>query len=214
MRIFHVARTLALVSCHLAVAYLAVGCDPYRSVNPFYRPEDVIFDAGVLGSWKDTDPSEHGTLIVGAHTPDSYVFVLTEPDKDTKQEFVWTLDTHLFKFQEETYVDLFPIAFRVKARTEKIQLDAKDLEFFVPAHIAMRLHYDNKNLVFSWTEQDGLTSLFKKEDDASKQRRLAWERKREAMLTTPTELLQKEVLGARPEGRTTSEVEMHFVRKN
>jgi hypothetical protein len=56
-------------------------------------------------------------------------------------------------------------------------------------------------------------NLFTKEDEASKAKRLAREKREHNILTMSTEQLQQEVLGPPPKGKGVSETEMNFVRK-
>lgn len=85
--------------------------------------------------------------------------------------------------------------------------------FLVPVHTVMRLHHDSQNISLTWSGEGEAFNLFKKEDEASKEKRLAREKWEHDMLTMPTERLQQEVLGAPVRGKATSETEMTFVRK-
>jgi hypothetical protein len=210
LRVFRVLRFL--VGC-LAIVCFAAGCDPDRSVNPFYRPEDVVFDAGLLGNWRGTDSLENGRLTVKALTVDSYTVELTQLDKDEKKETCWTVEAHLFNFEQKSFLDLLPTAFLVRGKKERFQTQANDLEFLVPVHTAMRLDHDAENLSLSWSGGGEMSSFFKKEDEPSKERRLAREKRLRTILAMSTEQLQQEVLGAPPEGDTVVELGMRFVRK-
>jgi hypothetical protein len=200
-----------LLACSVIVCF-AAGCDPDRSVNPFYRPEDVVFDTSLLGNWRGTDSLERGSLTVKAQTADSYTVELTQWDKDKKKETSWTFEAHLFNFEQKSYLDLLPTAFRIHGKKERFQTEANDLEFLVPVHTAMRLDHDAENLSLSWSGAGEMSSFFKKEDEASKEKRLAREKRQRAILAMSTEQLQQEVLGAPPEGDAVVEMGMHFVR--
>jgi hypothetical protein len=212
LRALRLSKSLGLLLGVLMIVSLSAGCDPDRSVNPFYRPQDVIFDASLLGSWRGTDSSENGRIIVKARTIDSYTLELTQADKNEKKETCWTFEAHLFKYQQELYMDLLPTAFRVRGRKEKFQAEANDLEFLVPVHTAMRIDHDDVNLSFSWNGGGEMSSFFKNEDEASREKRLAREKRQRDILAMSTEQLQLEVLGAPPDGDTVVEMGMHFTR--
>lgn len=207
-------RARVLVILHLTIMWLASGCDPDRSINPFYRPQDVVYDATLIGNWQEVDSSNRGSLVVKARSSDSYTVELTQNDKDKKEDTSWTFDAHEFNYQEQTYIDLIPTNFRVRGKNGRFQTDANDLGFLVPVHTAMRLSHDGQNLSLSWTGGGEMSSFFKKEDDVAKEKRLARQRRQRAILAMSTEQLQNEVLGAPPEGDTAVEMGMHFVRKN
>jgi hypothetical protein len=63
------------------------------------------------------------------------------------------------------------------------------------------------------TEADGMLFLFTKEDEASKTKRSAREKREHDILTMSTEQLQQEVLGPPLKGKDVSETDMDFVRK-
>jgi hypothetical protein len=205
---------LIRIATSLALALLVNGCDPARSVNPFYRPQDVSFDPSLLGNWRGVDSLENGSLIVKVRTAGSYDVELTQTDKDKKNETSWTFEAHLFKHEGKTYLDLLPTSFRVSGKKERFHIGANELEFLVPVHTAMQLDQEGDKLSLSWTGGGNTSSLFKKEDEASKEERLAREQRQRDTLTMSTEQLQREVLGAAPEGDMVVELGMHFIRKN
>jgi hypothetical protein len=180
-------------------------------VSPFYLPQDVIFDATLLGYWKGVESLENGSLTVKARTADSYVIELTQNDKEKKTETSWTFEGHLFKFEQKTYLDLVPTALRVRGKKQRFQTSADDLGFLVPVHTAMQLDHDSENLSLSWTAGGEMSSLFKKEDEEKK---LAREKRRREILAMSTEELQRRVLGSPPAGDTAFEMGMHFIRQN
>ncbi len=205
---------LAKIAATIALALLLDGCDPARSVNPFYRPQDVFFDANLLGNWRGVDSLENGSLIVKAQAADSYNVELTQKDKDKKNETSWSFEAHLFKHEDITYLDLLPTSFRVTGKKERFQTSADELEFLVPVHTAMRVDQEGDKLSLSWTGGGDTSSAFKKEDEASREKRLAREQRQHDILSMSTEQLQREVLGVTPEGDMVVELGMHFVRKN
>ena len=207
-------KNLRWLICLLAIICVFSGCDLDQSVNPFYLSQDVVVDARFPGDWKGVDSEENSVLSVKSLTEDSYRVELTQWDKSKKEEVSWTFEGHLFKFDDKLYVDLLPTAFRVSGKKNKFQTGADELGFLVALHTATQVNLDGDKLSLSWTASGDSSSLFKKDDQASRERELARKKRRQAILTMPTEQLQQEVLGGPPDGDSVIELGMHFVRRN
>jgi hypothetical protein len=206
-----IARHLALAISFSAIVCVSGGCNFPQSVNPFYGSQNVVFDSSLLGEWQSADSSEKGGLLIKAKTADSYTIELTNYDEEQESEAVWIFEAHRFIYRQDYYLDFVPIAFRVSGKKENFQTEANGMLFWVPVHSVMRLHHDGEKFSLTWSEEG--EPLFKKEDEASKAKRLAREKRQQAILTMSTEQLQKKVLGAPPKGKAVSESEMDFVRK-
>lgn len=206
-------RRLAPAIFLSAVTWVAGGCNAPQSVNPFYRPQDVAFDESLLGEWHGADPSEEGSVLVKAKTADSYTVEITGYDEDREAQVSWTLEAHQFNYEQDAYVDVLPVAFRVNGKKENFQTTADGMYFVVPVHTVMRMRHDGQKLSLLWSEGDESLNLFKKEDGASKAKRLAREKRQHDILTMSTERLQQEVLGPPPRGTTVSETTISLVRK-
>jgi len=207
-------KNLRRLICLLAIVCVFSGCDLDQSVNPFYLSQDVVVDARFPGDWKGVDSEENSVLSVKTLTEDSYRVELTQSDKSKKEEVSWTFEGHLFKFDDKLYVDLLPTAFRVSGEKNKFQTGVDELEFLVALHTATQVYLDGDKLSLSWTASGDSSSLFKKDDQASRERELARKKRRQAILTMPTEQLQQGVLGGPPDGDSVLELGMHFVRRN
>ncbi len=85
--------------------------------------------------------------------------------------------------------------------------------FLVPVHSVMRLRHDGQRLSLTWVAEGEPINLFTKEDEASKTKRSAREKREHDILTMSTEQLQQEVLGPPLKGKDVSETDMDFVRK-
>jgi hypothetical protein len=177
-----------------AIVCVSGGCNFAQSVNPFYRLQDVVFDSSLPGEWRSADPSHKGGLLIKASTVDSYTIEPTYYDEDLEGEATWTFAAHKFGYQQDSYLDFFPTAFRVSGKKEKFQTEANGMLFLVPVHSVMRLHHDGQKLSHTWSEESGPFTLFKNEDEASKAKRLARDKRQQDILTMSTEQLQKEVL--------------------
>jgi hypothetical protein len=132
LRSFLISRRLAHVICFSAIICIVGGCDLSRSVNPFYRPQDVVFDTNLLGDWQSADSSERANLVIKAQTADSYTIEWTQYDKEKKSEASWTFEAHLFSYQKDSYLDLFPIAFRVRGKKENFRRKRTYLSIWFP----------------------------------------------------------------------------------
>jgi len=200
--------------CLLAVVCVFSGCDLDQSVNPFYFSQDVVVDARFPGDWNGVDSEEKSVLRIKTVTENSYRVELTQWDKSKKEEVSWTFEGHLFKFDDKLYVDLIPTAFRVSGKENRFQTGVDELGFLVALHTATQVKLDGDKRSLSWTASGDSSSLLKKDDQASRERELARKKRRQAILTMPTEQLQQEVLGGPPDGDSVIELGMNFVRRN
>ena len=210
LRTVRTPRHLALATFFLAIVCVAGGCSFPQSVNPFYRPQDVVFDSSLLGEWQSADPSDKGGLLIKAKTADSYTIESTYYDEDKEGDASWTFEAHEFTYRQDSYLDVFPTDFRVRGKKENFQMEADGMLFMVPVHSVMRLRYDGQKLSLTWIVKDEPLNLFTKEDEA---KRLAREKREHDILTMSTERLQQEVLGPPLKGTGVSDTEMNFVRK-
>jgi hypothetical protein len=213
LRTVQTPRYLALAISFAAIVCVAGGCDFPQSVNPFYRSQDVVFDSSLVGEWQSTDPSDQAGLLIKAKTADSYTIQSTYYDEDKEGEASWTFEVHQFTYRKESYLDFFPTDFRVRGKKENFQTEANGMLFLVPVHSVMRLHHDGQKLSLTWIAKGAPLNLFTKEDEASKAKRLAEEKRERDILTMSTEQLQQEVLGPPVKEKGVSETEMNFVRK-
>jgi hypothetical protein len=196
-----------------AIVCVAAGCGFPQSVNPFYRSQDVVFDPSLLGEWQSADSSDKGGVLIKAKTADSYTIESRYYDEDQQSEASWAFEAHQFIYRQDSYLDFFPITFRVSGKTENFQTQTNGMLFLVPVHSVMRLHHDGQKLSLTWSAEDRALNLFKKEDEVSKGRRLAREKREHDILTMSTEQLQQEVLGPALKGTADSETEVNLVRK-
>ena len=105
------ARHLALAISFSAIVCVSGGCNFPQSVDPFYRPQDVVFGSSLLGEWRSADPSDKGGLLTKASTADSYTIESAYYDEDLEGEATWTFEAHKFGYQQDSYLDFFPHRF-------------------------------------------------------------------------------------------------------
>ena len=99
------------------------------SINPFYRPQDVVYDASLTGNGHEVDSSNPGSLIVKARSTDSYTVELTQNDKDKKEDTDWTFEAQVFNYQKKPYIDQLPTTFQVRGKNRNFQtheLESRD----------------------------------------------------------------------------------------
>src|SRR5579864_2526338 len=92
------------------------GCNLQQSISPFYFQENVIHEPAFVGEWQATDSSQKDTLAVSPLKEDSYSFEWTVFDKEKKRSVTMDFEAHVFKFHEQTYVDLFPSKFKIRGK--------------------------------------------------------------------------------------------------
>ncbi len=105
------SRHLALAISFPAIVCVAGGCSFPQSVNPFYRPQDVVYDSSLLDEWQSADPADKGGLLIKAKTADSYTIESTYYDEDKEGEASWTFEAHQFTYRQDSYLDVLPHRF-------------------------------------------------------------------------------------------------------
>ena len=112
-------RALTLV---MTATALVTGCVP--TLNPLYTEQDLIFDAALVGLWRDVD-SDGETWSFEQAGEDSYYLVYTDDD-GKRGEF----QAHLVRIEGTMFLDLYP---------EEPELAVSDFYrlHLVPAHSFM-----------------------------------------------------------------------------
>jgi hypothetical protein len=96
-------KTKALMLCTLGLAVLWTGCWQ-KSVQPFYKAGDVIFETPLLGTWQDSDKKpEDSTIWTFARGEKEKTYRLEIKDTDNKYNF----DVHLFNIGTNRFLDLY-----------------------------------------------------------------------------------------------------------
>lgn len=94
-----------LIGVALAIPCVAAGCVP--SLNALYTKQDVIFDAGLLGTWKQKNDKSIWTFRreKPSNKKQYHIAIDLAEDNQRKQaEFAGTL----VKIKGTTYLDLYP----------------------------------------------------------------------------------------------------------
>jgi hypothetical protein len=130
----------------LFVGALLQGCI-VKSVHPFYSESDVLFKESFLHTWVDQD-SRRWTINRVKEKPNAYEMRCNKDGKDAV--FV----AHLFKLENELYLDFLPLA------SDNEGLTIFDLHL-LPTHSVGRVEIINdRELQIKWFNEEWLTSLF------------------------------------------------------
>jgi hypothetical protein len=92
-------RPLRIAAPLLVVALALAGCVP--SLNPLYRPEDLTFDAALVGVWVEKPDSEERWIFEKAGETG---YRVTYDEKGSKGTF----EVHLLRLGDRRYLDFHP----------------------------------------------------------------------------------------------------------
>lgn len=154
-----------------------VGCVP--SLNPIWTEKDLIFDAALLGTWRDKDSK---ATFVFTKTGDKEYRVLQTDDNGVKAEF----GVRLAKLKDRRFLD-----FTIK-NVEDDQIKLNDWARFsiIPGHLILLVHATEPELRIAAMNPDWL-----KEHVEKKPKAIATRKHGDGLvLTASTEELQAFVL--------------------
>jgi hypothetical protein len=135
---------------------LLLGCVP--SIHPIFKPQDVVFDKALVGTWATENGEE--TLVFSKGKDKSYRLVYTD-----KQGKMGVFRAHLAEFDGHRFLNLFPDEIHVP------QSDFFKLHL-VPAHTFMRvLDISEKQLRISVVNPSWVNKYLKDHPDALKHER-------------------------------------------
>src|SRR5215208_6812465 len=87
-----------LIALPFAVVLL---CSCIPSVEPFYTEKDAVFDARLLGQWKEEEPE---TWKFEKGENDAYQLTITENGGKEGR-----FEAHLFQLKKEYFLDIIPV---------------------------------------------------------------------------------------------------------
>jgi len=123
-----------------AVGLIVTGC-VVTSVHPFYLEKDVVSGEPLLGHWKNPkEAGEHWIFEPGAQKSLKLTYV-----SGTETNLV---SAHLFKFGQETFLDLFPL-----------KPDAPGFPPAIPSHLLLRVNQLQPTLKMTVLNHDWLVKL-------------------------------------------------------
>jgi hypothetical protein len=141
-------RLIAISS--LALVALLTGC--VGSVQPVYTDSDLVYDAGLLGGWRDSASS--ATATVSAAKSSAYAIALT--DEDGKQG---QFTAHLARVGEMTLLDVEP-----QGLPEALSETYRD--HFVPLHSFFFVTRGKDRLALITLEPDRLSDFLRAQPGA------------------------------------------------
>jgi hypothetical protein len=170
----------------IAIALLVSGC-LVKSLHPFYKESDVIFDPSLVGTWLDNDSAKWiiEQSVVKKFTEESKPqnsYKISFYDKDEVSEF----ETHMFKLNNQLYVDFIP---------SSIKLPELAGYHFVPTHSIAKVSIANDEITLKWFNETWLASLFEKNKIRISHETIPDENDDDTyVLTASTEELQKFII--------------------
>ena len=91
-------RRMTFIAAAMALLWL-VGCIP-TTLHPPYTEKDLVYEAALVGAWVEDDDTD--TVTFRKSGPHEYTMTIT--DDDIEIEF----SAHLFKIDDNLFLDLFP----------------------------------------------------------------------------------------------------------
>lgn len=168
-------RNIVLLGC---VAGLLGACIP--SVNPFYSEKDVIFDAGLLGEWSETESSGSEIWKFEEEPDRTYKFTITEECGKTGE-----FTARLFRLKKEMFLDLVPSSCEYATNQADVVASA-----MFPGHLLARVSQIQPTLKMAFFDFDWLSDYLKANPGALAHRT----ENKQIVLTADTRQLQRFIL--------------------
>jgi hypothetical protein len=131
-----------------------------KSLHPFYKQKDIIFNKDILGTWIDSDSS---IWIFNQHKFKESYTDIDEVKSDTYELIVKDsadgdsyFNVCLFTIKGETYLDFFPIM-------GKLSENKLSDWHMIPVHSLAKLRiWADRNITFFWYSEEWFNDLRKK----------------------------------------------------
>lgn len=175
------------------VLFLASGCF-VKSLHPFYKENEVIFNKDLLGNWTGDDSTswkiEQGKKFTGLFKPDApeKSYMITYTDKKGTAVF----KVNLFQLGNRYFLDFYPE--EVESTNELMSIH------LVPMHTVARVDLSPGKMVIQWYNEEWLIGLFRQNKIRIAHEKVpyaevnAGEDNFQVVLTASTEDLQKFML--------------------
>jgi len=200
----------ALVLIVIFSGILMTGC-LVISIHPFFKTEDVIYDADMVGNWMDGDSS------IWTIQRNTYIESFMGEEKDANDyNMVYYEDGNgksvlrgtLFQLKGVQYIDFYP-----DPDYDNHSTSGMTAYHMIPTHTLARVHINSDSILLYWYGEDWL-------DDLLEQNRvkIAHETIHEGLptnrpvLTASTDELQKFILKYANDPRIVDEIEEIFAR--
>jgi hypothetical protein len=135
----------------ILMALILSGC-LVKALHPFYKESDVVFEPALIGKWLDNDSSlwtieqKKVSFLGPEKNVNSYKIIFSEK-KDEESEF----DVHLFKLNDQIYVDFIPVNVKVPDLTSY---------HLVSVHSIAKIDISTDSLSLKWFNESWLAGLF------------------------------------------------------
>jgi hypothetical protein len=171
-------RSMKRTVLGLVLVLAIAGCVP--SLEPIYTEKDIVFDAALVGIWKESDSKSTWNFTKGGEK--KYTLLHTDGD-GRKAEF----EVHLVKLKDRQFLDLLV----TKLSEPEVQLNVWASASLVPAHLILQVYGIGKTLKIAAMNPDWLKEHLEKNPGAIQHRQLPDKR---VVVTASTTDLQKYVL--------------------
>ena len=125
----------------LGIMAILTGCVP--SIYPLYTDKDVVFDAGLVGAWLNTDEEETWTFARGEDQ--SYEMTISGEDSTV------VFRAHLVELDGHRFIDVYP--------DPPYWDDSPYSDLMLPLHWFGSISIDGDTLVVSLMDPDDLTKM-------------------------------------------------------
>ena len=183
------------------------GCEPVQSVYPFFDSKDVIFEPRLVGHWEAVDGGATLNLsfVRAAESSNDYAAIYSIRDDSSKddeaRETEFSLEGHLFKVNDVSYLDLFSRSITLRPRGDTLYWKIDTGLFTSPTHTVHRVWLSGDQLKLAYLDDDRVKRFVGEKD-----LKVASESMDFFLLIAPTRELQSQILAnAEDEGLLDSD---------
>lgn len=186
-------RIVLQIVAGLGVTMALAGCEPVQSVYPFFDGKDVVFEPRLVGRWNSQSSRATLNLTRAAENSNDYAVRCTfgddSPNEDEPQEAEFSLEGHLFKIDDESYLDLFSRSITLKPKGDMLDWKVDSGLFTAPTHTVYRVWLDADQLKLAHLDDDQVRGFVHEKD-----LKVAVESTDFFLLIAPTRELQSQIL--------------------
>ena len=139
------------------LSILWAGCVP--SWNPFYTEKDLVFDPGLVGTWRPVEAKENSKETWAFAKSGDKLYQLQQTDEEGRQA---TFEARLLKLKEHRFLDLHV----TKVEGDDLKVNAWASISLVPAHLLLKVEQIEPALKLSAMNPDWMQKFLKQHPDA------------------------------------------------
>jgi hypothetical protein len=176
-----------IIALIIVLIIIVSGC-LVKSIHPFYKESDIIFDTALIGLWSDKDSSiwtieqfQVSGFFGDTKNRNSYIISFNEKD-EAQEKFI----VNLFRLNNQLYVDFMPK-----------DIDVPDITSFhlVKAHSIAKIDIAADSINLKWFNESWLAGLFENNKIRIAHETIIDEKGEESyVLTASTDELQKFII--------------------